>query len=128
LIANGVAVSQPGRLKLLACRSPLQRLRGLAGRRRLRPDSGICLWPCRAVHTWGMRMVIDVAFLDGEGRVVKRVARLAPGRWAGCWRARMAVEVAAGTLAAGAEADERIEQAVARLLLPKITRKARLAP
>jgi uncharacterized membrane protein (UPF0127 family) len=118
VIENEPTVSQTRRLKLLACRSPLQRLKGLAGRRRLHPHAGIVLWPCRAVHTWGMRMVIDVAFLDGAGRVVKRVERLAPGQWAACWRARAVVELAAGTLAAGAEADERIEQAVARLGWP----------
>jgi uncharacterized membrane protein (UPF0127 family) len=119
LIASCLAIHKPARrLRLLACRTPLQRLKGLAGRRGLHPDCGICIWPCRAVHTVGMRMEIDVVFLDGQGRVVKRVERLPPGRWAACWRARMVVEVAAGTLSFRADANERIEQAVARLGLP----------
>ena len=113
--AHANAGKQSGRLTLLACGSPGRRLKGLAGRHRLHPRAGICLWPCRAIHTVGMRIAIDVVFLNAAGRVIKRVSALPPNRWAGCWRARRVVEVAAGTRAGGGATDLRVEQAVARL-------------
>ena len=45
------------------------RRRGLLGRDHL--EGAIVLRPCRWIHTLGMRFDLDVAFLDGEGRVVK---------------------------------------------------------
>jgi len=54
-----------------------ERVRGLLGRDGL--DGALLLRRCRSVHTLGMRFAIDVAFLDGEGRVVAIVAPMR--RW-----------------------------------------------
>jgi uncharacterized protein len=35
---------------------------------------------CRSVHTFGMRFAIEVVFLDSEGRVLARRAKVPPGR------------------------------------------------
>lgn len=73
-----------------------RRRRGLLGRDRL---DGVLVIPTRAVHTVGMRFVIDVAYCDARGRVV-RTTTLAPGRVAApCWSARWVVEAPAGALA-----------------------------
>jgi hypothetical protein len=77
-----------------------ERLVGLLGRTALAEDAGLWLEPCDGVHTFFMRFPIDVAVLDGHGRVLRcidslppwRVTRLHPG-------ARACVEFAAGTLA-----------------------------
>ena len=77
------------------------RLRGLLGRDRLEPGEGLLLRPCRAVHMLGMRLTLDIAFLDPAGRVVALYPGLRPGqrtRWHG--DARDAIELPAGTLAA----------------------------
>ena len=77
------------------------RLKGLLGRERLAPGEGLLLRPCRAVHMLGMRLTLDVAFLDPAGRVVALYPGLRPGgrtRWHGT--ARDALELPAGTLAA----------------------------
>jgi uncharacterized membrane protein (UPF0127 family) len=77
------------------------RLRGLLGRDRLEPGEGLLLRPCRAVHMLGMRMALDIAFLDASGRVVALYPELSPGgrtRWHGA--ARDALELPPGTLAA----------------------------
>lgn len=53
------------------------------------------------MHTFGMRFDIDVAFLDGDGRVVHLVRGLRPGRltrWS--LRGRTVVEMPAGALEA----------------------------
>ena len=46
-----------------------ERRRGLLGQQGC--DGALILPRCRWVHTVGMRFALDVAFLDGENRVVK---------------------------------------------------------
>jgi uncharacterized membrane protein (UPF0127 family) len=73
------------------------RSRGLLGRDGI--DGAILLRPCRSVHTIGMRFGLDVAYCDGEMRVLRvvhmprwRVGMPVP-------RARCAIEAEAGTFA-----------------------------
>lgn len=73
------------------------RARGLLGRDGV--DGALLLKPARSVHTVGMRFPIDVAFCDGELRVVRvatirrhRVSRLV-------WRSRAVIEAEAGAFA-----------------------------
>jgi len=73
----------------------LERLRGLLGRRPLRPGEGLLIDPCRSIHTLGMRYAIDVIYLDREWRVAKLVHALKPWRLSACWRAAMTLEVPA---------------------------------
>ena len=71
------------------------RRRGLLGRDGI--DGALVLRPCRQVHTIGMRFAIDVAFCARDGRVL-RVTSMRPGRVSRIvWRARFAVEAAAGS-------------------------------
>lgn len=70
-----------------------ERLRGLLGSR---PKKGvIVLAPCRAIHTFGMRYCIDVAFIDKQGRVMGSVRALPPGKIMRCAGAYAAIERAA---------------------------------
>ncbi len=62
------------------CDTARSRRRGLLGIDVMPPDECILLTPCRAVHTLGMKMPIDVAFLDGELRVVALRPGLPPGK------------------------------------------------
>ncbi|MGH9118620.1 MAG: DUF192 domain-containing protein [Acidimicrobiales bacterium] len=48
------------------------RRRGLLGRNAI--EGAILLRPARGVHTLGMRFPIDVAFLDGELKVIRVVS------------------------------------------------------
>lgn len=80
--------------------SPATRLRGLLGRDGLEPDAAIVLWPCAAVHTFGMRFAIDVVFLDRRLRVCDVRQDLRPGRMAWHWRACAVIETGAGRAAA----------------------------
>lgn len=83
-------------LVLVQARSFGARLRGLLLRPALREGEGICLAPCRAVHTLGMAVAIDVVFLDAHGAVLRLVPSLPPGRMALCLRAAMTIELPAG--------------------------------
>ena len=75
------------------------RLIGLLGRDGLAPGSALVLKPSGLIHTAFMRFPIDVLFLDGRQRVVAKATDLQPFRvaWGG-WKARMAVELPAGTI------------------------------
>lgn len=86
------------------------RLRGFLGRRRPRVGEGLLLSPCDAVHMFGMRFPLDVAFLSDDGRVVHLEAPLRPWRrTARIPGARLVLEVPAGTLAStGTEVGDRL--------------------
>lgn len=58
----------------------IDRLFGLLARPGLRPDEGLWLVPCRAIHTFGMRYAIDVVYLDRELVVVAVQESLPPFR------------------------------------------------
>jgi len=75
------------------------RLKGLLGAPPLRPGEGMLLDPCQAVHMYGMKQSLDVAFLGGEGQVIALYHDLRPGqrsRYHG--KARQALELPVGTL------------------------------
>lgn len=77
-----------------------ERARGLLGRRALPAGHGLLITPCGAVHTLGMRLALDLVFLDAGWRVVRTVAAVPPWRlavWGGP-RARHTLEVQAGWL------------------------------
>ena len=74
------------------------RRQGLRGVDHLAQGSGLWLAPCEAVHTFGMKMPIDVIFLDRELRVKKVVPNLAPRRVAVAVTAYSALEVEPGSI------------------------------
>jgi len=77
------------------------RLRGLLRSPPLRKGEGLLLDPCQAVHMYGMKQALDVAFLGGDGLVIAVYHDLRPGqrsRYHG--RARQALELPVGTLRA----------------------------
>jgi uncharacterized protein len=72
-----------------------RRMRGLLGRRGLKPGEGMVLRPAWNVHTAFMRFPIDVVFLDSDQVVVRLERAVAPWRTVSCRGAREVVELAA---------------------------------
>ncbi|MGB5527550.1 MAG: DUF192 domain-containing protein [Gemmatimonadota bacterium] len=75
------------------------RLKGLLGAPPLLPGEGMLLEPCQAVHMYGMKQALDVAFLGREGQVIALYHDLRPGqrsKYHG--KARQALELPVGTL------------------------------
>ena len=73
-----------------------RRMRGLLGRRGLKPGEGMVLRPAWNVHTAFMRFPIDVVFLDSDQVVVRLERDVAPWRTVSCRGAREVVELASG--------------------------------
>ena len=88
----------------------IPRLVGLLGRSGLAEGDGLVLKPCSSIHTCFMRFPIDVLFLDAEGTILRVARAVTPYRAAaGGWRARIAVELPAGTAArAGVQPGARV--------------------
>ncbi len=79
-------------------RSLWARSRGLLGRHRLEPGSGMLLDPCNSIHMLFMRFPIDALFLDRRNTVVKILPGLRPWRVSPIvFRARRVLELPAGT-------------------------------
>ena len=75
------------------------RLKGLLGAPPLQPGEGLLLEGCQAVHMFGMKQPLDIAFMGGEGRVIALYHDLRPGQRSKFHgKARQALELPVGTL------------------------------
>jgi uncharacterized membrane protein (UPF0127 family) len=81
----------------------LERTLGFLPRSAIAADEGLWIPRCRAVHSLGMRVRLDVVFVDRDGRVLRIAEAVPPGRWqVGESRADAVAEFAAGFAAANA--------------------------
>lgn len=85
-----------GDLELMLASSFTARARGLLWRPPLRPNQGMCLFPCRGVHTLGMCYPLDVVFLDNQHLECRRIDSLRVMRIAICLQAALVIELPAG--------------------------------
>lgn len=97
--------------KVREARGFADRFVGLMGRKDLSMGEGLHLVPCSSIHTFFMRIPIDVLFLDVEGKVVRAIQALPPWRATPvCFRARTVLELPAGVLSAsGTEEGDVVE-------------------
>ena len=77
----------------------LRRGLGLMGRRGWAGSDGMVLTGCNSIHTFFMRMPIDVVYLDKSNRVLRADATMKPWRFGPIvWKAKTVVELPAGTI------------------------------
>jgi len=80
------------------------RVRGLLGRSTLDNNEGLLIVPCPSIHMFGMKMSLDVVFLNKENIVTDFVENIAPGKYYLAQnhfgKAHSALEVAPGTIEA----------------------------
>jgi uncharacterized membrane protein (UPF0127 family) len=100
---NGVVrIVADGNREVVVCErctvadGPISRLKGLLGKRGLRPGEGVLLRPANMVHTWFMRFAIDVVFVDTDMRIVGINHDTGPWRVTGRRGARSVIELRAG--------------------------------
>jgi uncharacterized membrane protein (UPF0127 family) len=94
-VHGGLVANEVSRVSSFA-----QRLFGLLGRSELAPNEGLWFDCCSAIHTLGMRVAIDVIFVDARYMVVQVNPDVRPGCWyLGCARSRGVIELGIGALA-----------------------------
>ncbi len=54
------------------------RLKGLQGKKSLPDGEGLLIKPCNSVHTFGMKISIDVVFLSKENEVIYMMEKMPP--------------------------------------------------
>jgi uncharacterized protein len=80
--------------------TPRSRRLGLLKHDKLEPGEGLWIYPTQAIHTFGMRFPIDVAFLDRSLRIKRIYHGLVPYRLTSfVWSAQSVLELASGSLA-----------------------------
>src|SRR5438477_13175789 len=87
--------------------SPRSRRIGLLQHQTMQADEGLWIYPTQAIHTFGMRFPIDVAFLDSALRIKRIYHGLAPFRLTSfVWGAKSVLELAPGSLTGARVGDE----------------------
>lgn len=87
------------------------RLKGLLGRDDLEREEGLIIKPCNSVHTIGMKIPIDVAFVDSENEIIHIIDSMFPGKLSPIIKkSKYVIEVNAGVFKAkGLEIGDKIE-------------------
>lgn len=68
--------------RALATQDVTERIEGWMRKDHVEPGEGILISPCASIHTLGMRITIDVVFLDENLRITKICPRVVPNRFA----------------------------------------------
>ena len=95
-LARLATTTLPGGLEVREARTPLERLRGLAGLPAIEPGEALLLRRCRSVHTLGMRFPLDLVWLDADAQPVRIDRDVRPNRLRSCRGARHVLELPAG--------------------------------
>lgn len=91
-ISNGKIIAERG----LLANNFFSRFKGLIGRDDLGYDEGLCILPCKSVHTCFMKFSIDVIFVDRNDKVCKIIQDLKPWKISGFVKnAKYVIEVPA---------------------------------
>ena len=69
-IRSDIGLNRPSSLKVTLADNFWRRLIGLLLHRSLPNDEALLLVPCASIHTFGMRIAIDVIFLDKQNKVL----------------------------------------------------------
>jgi len=72
------------------------RLRGLLGYTQATLHFGLWILPCRGVHTIGMRMPIDIIFLNTDNKIIALHSHVPPFRYCFCFKAHSTLEFHCG--------------------------------
>ena len=74
------------------------RFMGLMGKKSIPADHAMYFPACNSIHTYFMKMPIDVIMLDGKGRVVFTRESMMPWKIAFCSRAKDTIEMRSGNM------------------------------
>lgn len=86
-------------IRLRVLTAPWSRAWGLLGRTSVPSGEGVAFPQCAAIHTWFMRMPVDVVFVDADWNVLAVHERVHPWRLVQYPGAFAAIELGAGEAA-----------------------------
>lgn len=90
--------------RLRVADSFFKRLKGLLGTKELPAGEALLIRPCNAIHMFGMRYALDIAFVSRENRILQTIRALQPGQMAKFSQAAYVLELPCGALdASGTE-------------------------
>jgi uncharacterized membrane protein (UPF0127 family) len=95
---QNVRTGEPLATRVEAAFDSATRRRGLLGRTEFADESALIIAPCSSIHTFFMRMAIDVVFARRDGRVLKLYRAVPAWRIAFAIGAYAAIELPSGTL------------------------------
>ena len=72
--------------------------KGLLGTKALAQDEAMLFRNCQSIHMFGMKIPLDIIFLAKDGTVLKMIENLKPWKIAGCFKSKMTLEMATGTI------------------------------
>jgi len=75
-----------------------QRAKGLLGKNGLVEHQGMLFKDCNSIHMMGMKEPLDIVFLLPNAKIIKCVESVKPWRMAFCSKAKMTLELPAGTI------------------------------
>ncbi|WMS87254.1 DUF192 domain-containing protein [Pleionea litopenaei] len=75
-----------------------ERFKGLLGKRCLPISSGMLFENCSSIHMLGMRIPLDIVFLDKHFKVVQLISQLAKNKFAMCRQAQHTLELSEGAI------------------------------
>jgi uncharacterized membrane protein (UPF0127 family) len=85
--------------RVLPAYSFWRRLKGLMFKKSLPPESGVHIKPCQSIHTFFMKMSIDVIYVDKEMTIVGMEHSLPPSQFGKHFKnAHAVIEMGAGSI------------------------------
>lgn len=85
-------------LKAMQTQTMKERLGGLLVLAPLQSNEGLWISPCNSVHTFGMKYVLDLVYVDKHDKVCGLVNSVKPWRVSLCLKAKAVIEMTAGSL------------------------------
>jgi hypothetical protein len=76
----------------------IERFIGLLGKKSIPPGYAMYFPDCNSIHTYFMKMPIDVIMLDSGGKIVFVRENMAPWKTAVCLKAKTTLEMKAGEI------------------------------
>lgn len=100
---NGVIIVSRNDIEVISIKgmqtqSMKERLGGLLVLEALNQEQALWISPCNSVHTFGMKYVLDLVYIDKNNKVSSLVKNIKPWRMSLCLQAKTVIELLAGSI------------------------------
>jgi len=85
-------------LQTLQTQTLIERLGGLLVLDKLTANQALWITPCNSIHTFGMKYILDLVYVDKNNKVCGLVEHIKPWRMSLCFKASATVELIADSI------------------------------